>query len=71
MARGFAPTQARFLAASATASLPPSNGSSLQYRGFTSVVMATALVVPLMRMRAASQPGPRTVFVRTDWSYCV
>src|SRR3954469_15736937 len=70
MASGLAPTAVMLRQASATACLAPSYGSALQYRGVTSVVIASPLLVPCTRTTAASPPGRCTVSAPTMWSYC-
>src|SRR5258708_21124571 len=69
-ATGVAPVQETFLAASATACMAPSLGSSQHQRPLSSSAMASAREVPLMRISPASAPGPSTVLVCTMESYC-
>src|SRR5712664_1685206 len=73
---GLAPLAATLRAASATACIAPTRGFNWHQRPFPSVASASArLTTPvsgsLMRITAASlAPGPASVFVRTDVSYC-
>src|SRR5215475_3233647 len=69
-ATGVAPVQLTLRAASATACIAPSFGSSQHQRPFPSSAMAKARFEPLMRIRPASAPGPSTVFDCTMESYC-
>src|SRR6185437_12012703 len=69
-ATGVAPVQETLRAASATACIAPSLGSSQHQRPFPSRAIASARFEPLMRMRPASAPGPSTVFDCTMESYC-
>ena len=61
--------QTRFRVASATALAAPTNGSIAATRGCASIATAMPSGRPLMRMTAASAPGPITVSVPTIWSY--
>src|SRR5712675_714432 len=73
---GRAPLAATLRAASATACIAPTRGFNWHQRPFPSVASASArFTIPvsgsLMRITAASlAPGPASVFVRTDVSYC-
>src|ERR1700688_2250918 len=75
-AMGRAPLHATLRAASATACIAPVRGFNWHQRPLPSVESASArLTMPvsgsLMRMTAASlAPGPASVLVRTDVSYC-
>src|SRR5215467_280115 len=69
-ATGVAPVQETLRAASATAWMAPSLGSSQHQRPLPSSDMANARLVPLIRIRPASAPGPSTVFDCTIDSYC-
>src|SRR5215467_1910922 len=69
-ATGVAPVQETLRAASATACIAPSLGSSQHQRPLPSSAMASARFVPLMRITPASAPGPSTVFDCTMESYC-
>src|SRR6266571_6469049 len=75
-AMGRAPLAATLRAASATACIAPTRGFSWHQRPFPSVESArarlTSLVLgSLMRTTAASlAPGPASVLVRTEVSYC-
>ena len=69
IASGSAPTQTRLRVASATAAAAPMNGSSEATRGWASSEIAIPSGRPLIRITAASAPGPRTVSVPTIWSY--
>src|SRR5215471_15242329 len=69
-ATGTAPVQATLRADSATACMAPSFGSSQHHQPFPSSDIARAFLVPLIRMRPASAPGPSTVLDCTMDSYC-
>src|SRR5258708_11821808 len=69
-ATGTAPVQETLRADSATACMAPSLGSSQHQRPFPSRDMASARLLPLMRISPASAPGPSTVFDCTMESYC-
>src|SRR5712671_3969350 len=75
-AMGRAPLHATLRAASATACIAPVRGFNWHHRPLPSVESASArLTTPvsgsLMRMTAASlAPGPASVLVRTEVSYC-
>src|SRR5439155_18916651 len=69
-ATGTAPVQKTLRADSATACMAPSLGSSQHQRPFPSRDMASARLLPLMRINPASAPGPSTVFDCTMESYC-
>src|SRR5438034_11555132 len=75
-ARGRAPLAATLRAASATACIAPRCGLSWHQRPLPSVESARARLTSLvfgslMRTTAASlAPGPASVFVRTEVSYC-
>ena len=58
-----------FLQASATAAAAPLYGSAITNLLLPSTDIANALLVPLIRMTAASPPGPATVLFWTWWSY--
>src|SRR5213595_2949256 len=70
MPSGCAPVQATLRAASATAALPPSYGSSRTYRLLQSVLTAMPNPSPRTRNRPASPPGAITVPAWTVESYC-
>ena len=75
-AMGRAPLQATLRAASATACIAPTRGFNWHQRPLPSVESASACFTTpvfgsLMRTTAASlAPGPASVFVRTEVSYC-
>src|SRR5215813_9301796 len=75
-AMGRAPEAATLRAASATACIAPTLGSSWHQRPLPSVERASAFILPffsdsLIRTTAASlAPGPASVLVRTLVSYC-
>ena len=69
IAIGVAPTHDTLRQASATAAAAPLYGSAITNLLLQSTDIASAFFVPLMRMTAASPPGPATVLFWTWWSY--
>ena len=69
-ATGLAPVQETLRAASATACIAPSRGSSQHQRPLPSSAMARARCEPLILISPASAPGPSTVLDCTMESYC-
>src|SRR5579864_3199 len=69
-ATGVAPVHDTLRAASATACMAPSLGSSQHQRPLPSSDMASARLLSLILINPASAPGPCTVLVCTIDSYC-